>query len=239
MRYIDPTGLWNWDASAGGGDTDAQLEAKEHDKSLTKKERKAAKRARAFRTRFRASLEAAKGAASSAGLNIDQQIQVAESTASYGREQDSNGVIVGVRNDAGGSAAATLLREDDTITVTFNNGLSGDRLTSVLAHEGRHVADAQAFVGDYHTMYGTKDLNHFERETRAWNVGSYVAQALNMKSYGPKGGGREMDAWNRGWKTVDWEKKRAEGITRIMRYSNLNPSDTDRYSNEHKHVSDL
>lgn len=141
-----------------------------------------------------------------------------------------------VRNNGRGNSATTLLNEDDTITVTFNAGLKGDKLAVVLAHEGRHVGDAQNWLSDYHCAFCSADLNHYEREQRGWNVSSYMGQALNLRSYGPSGGGSEYQVWNRGWKQADRGTKRSRGFGTIARYSSLSPTDTGRYSTEHQHL---
>jgi RHS repeat-associated protein len=235
LRYIDPLGLFEWDASAGGSDTTEQLEAKRDNKALTKRERKAAKRALKFRERFRAALATASNAASSNQLSQDQQQQVQESVDSYGDENVHNGVLVGVRDNVRGSQAITLLNDDDTVTVTFNVGLKdNNKLAVTLAHEGRHVGDDLAWAAT-HTVGGSTDLNHYAREQRAWNVSAYVAQGLNLKPYGPKGGGREYQVWNRGWKAAERDTLRSRGIERILRYSRLSANDTNTYSQEHQH----
>jgi RHS repeat-associated protein len=236
LRYSDPLGLFEWDESAGGDYTDEQLTARRNNKSLRKKEREAAKRALEFRQRFRAALEVARNAASNDQLSQEQQQQVQESVDSYGTEDDGNNVNVGVRNNIRGSSAVTVLNEDDTITVTFNAGLKDNKLAVTLAHEGRHVGDAQAWLGDFHSAFSETNLNHYAREQRAWNVSSYVAQALNLKSYAPSGGGKEYQVWNRGWKAAERETKRSNGVETILRYSNLKPADTDTYSQEHSHL---
>jgi hypothetical protein len=234
LRNIDPLGLYDWDVSAGGSATDGELEARSKNKRLKKKERNQAKRQLEFRQRFRAALGAADDAADSNTLSADRQQQVQESVDAYGTENDGNGVIVGVRNNVRGSKAYTRLNEDDTITVMFNNGLKGDKLTVTLAHEGRHVADAQAWLNAGHPAGGSTDLNHYAREQRAWFVSSYVAQALNLKSYGA-GGGSEYNVWKRGWKAADRETLRSRGVGNVLRYMRLSPSDTDTYSQEHRH----
>ena len=71
LRFVDPTGMWDWDASAGGSDTDAQLEAKRHDKWLKKKERNAAKDALKYRQRFRDALAGASALAQSGRLKCE------------------------------------------------------------------------------------------------------------------------------------------------------------------------
>ena len=234
LKYIDPVGLWNWDASAGGSFTDDQLRTRQSDNSLSKDERKTAKRQLKFRENFRSAREAAAQAETNSNLTQEQQTRVQQSAAAYGSENDSNGVNVGVRGNVRGSAATTLVNEDDTITVTFNEGLKGDKLAVVSTHEGRHVADGMAWLAT-HLTGGPTDLNHWEREWNGWFVSSYVAQGLGLKKYGPDGGGSEYQVWNTGWKEADRSINRLAGVARILQYSSLNRTDTDTYSREHRH----
>jgi RHS repeat-associated protein len=232
LRFIDPTGLYDWDASAGGIFSDDELRARQRDKSLTKAERNAAKGALQFRAKFRSALAAANQAATSGALNPNQQAAVQESVAAYGTENDLNGVFVGVKPDVKGSKATTLLNEDDTTTIMFNKGLKGDNLVVTLAHEGRHAGDITNWL-DSHSSSSVNDINHYYREWRAWDVSSFVGQALGMKNV--NAGSNDYQVWNKGWKAVDRETLRSNGVQKILQYSNLKWNDTDFYSTEHKH----
>lgn len=243
LRYLDQKGLWYWALSAGGGDSDAQLRVKMHDTSQgwwrSLGARHQAKAQLEFRERFRASRTEAQNSAGSTLLTPDQQQQIRESVAAYGTENDSTKVAVGVRDDASNSAASTELNSDDSVSVTFNRGLSGQELSTVVAHEGRHVADARAWVKGGECVGCAVDLNHFTRETRAWNVSSFVGQSLNRGSVkvgdDPVTGAPIGEVWNRGWRQVDLNTKRAAGITAIMKIMSLTATGTDTYSNEHHH----
>ena len=238
LRYVDPNGLWYWTASAGGSDTDAQLTVKMTDTSQgwfrSWGARREARRQLQFRERFRAALNEAQSAASSSLLTPDQQQQISESVASYGTENDLTDVAVGVRDDVANSAAGTQLNDNDSVSATFNRSLNGQELAAVVAHEGRHVADAQAWVAGGECTGCTLDLIHHTREIRAWHVSSYVGQALNMPS--TSAGNEVTQVWNRGWRQADLNTKRANGITQILQEMNLTPNGTDAYSREHHHI---
>lgn len=243
LLFSDPLGLFEWAESAGGSATDGQLLARSMDRSLTKRERRQARRQYQFRQRFRAGLERARVAATSDRLTAEQRQQVQESVDSYGNENEDNGVNVGIRVNArgepitSGPKATTLLNADDTVSVDFRLGRSADQLTVTIAHEGRHVADDLAWVNAGHPTGGDTDLNHYFREQRAWNVSSYVGQGLNLKkvSAGSDNSGKSYKVWSRGWKAAEIETKRANGINNILTYSNLKSTDTDTFSNEHTH----
>jgi RHS repeat-associated protein len=146
LKYVDPTGMWNWGASAGGSDTDEQLEAKRNDKSLSKKDRNAAKNALKFRQRFRDARDGAAALAQSGRLNASQQAEVTRAVNSYGTEGDSNKVIVAFGPQGGGIGANTDgTLADDSIVVTFSPKHKGFDLIADVAHEGSHVLDNQSF----------------------------------------------------------------------------------------------
>ena len=106
---------------------------------------------------------------------------------------------------------------------------------ATVADEGRHVADANAWLGTHCTGCST-DLNHYFREQRAWYVSSVIAEALGMKNFAPKGGGPEYQVWNRGWKAPDVQTLRSTGISNILKNLYMAaPSDTNAYSSEHTH----
>ncbi|MBZ5524412.1 MAG: hypothetical protein LAP21_19415 [Acidobacteriia bacterium] len=227
LTYVDPSGLYDWQANAGGSATDDQLREKSQNKDLSRKDRNAAKNALKFRDKFRAALATATAAAAGTGDS--------GALAAYGSEGDHNGVNVGTQL---GYGAGTVLNKDDTISVNFGKELSGNDLAVTVGHEGQHVEDGQAWVAAGHPALGSPlDMNHYERETRAWGVSARLAQALGMSHFGPHGGGSDYYVWNSSWHNVD---RVNAAITKIVGglYTNatgspLTPGDTgDRYSRE-------
>jgi RHS repeat-associated protein len=241
LRNSDPTGLFDWDGSAGSNLSDDELAARAADKDGSKKERKWAKNALSFRQKFRAALGAADEAASKSGQGTAQ-----EAVAAYGEEGEHNNVFVGVNPDAPGSAATTTpftLDGSAAQVVSFNTSLGGDGLAVTAAHEGRHVGDYQAWLDAGRPAGGALDLNHYAQEQRAWYVSSYISEALGMKSYRPPGGGSEMQVWNAGWARADAatvESHRSAGVQSVLGYmASRNPdfganSKSDTYSAEQK-----
>ena len=228
LRIVDPTGLYDWDESAGGDMSDEDLQAIADDKH--NKSHKWAQNVLNFRDRFRSGLDSADEAAGSSTLTDDEQSAAQAAVNVYGTEGDGNGVTVGTQS---GHGASTILNDNDTISVKFGSSVRGDFLTATIAHEGAHVDQANSWLNGGESW--VKDYNHDMREKGAWLVGSYVAQALGMKHYAPHGGGSEYQTWNRGWKAADVETLRAKGISNILTYMNLKPSDPDTFSNEHHH----
>lgn len=220
LRFIDPTGMWDWDASAGGSDTDAQLEAKRDNKSLKKKERNAAKDALKYRKRFRDALSGATALAQSGKLNSSQQGEVSRAVKSYGTEGDGNKVIVGFgRQGTGVGASTDGTAADDSIVVTFGRGAKGFNLIADVAHEGSHVLDNQSFNllhsnGGMYFDGRNGDISQYETERRAYEVTSLVAQAAGKGSY--LNDSPSYEVWSKGWKAAERETKRARGIDRVI-----------------------
>jgi RHS repeat-associated protein len=216
LRYNDPLGLFEWDASAGGNFTDEELEARRHDKSLKKSERKAAGRAIQFRSRFRQAMSQGQDVANTPSLTDEQRNRVLTAVDSYGAENDHNGVIVGVTSRlAAGVGAGTTLNDDGTVSVTFLQGHKGKDLIIDMAHEGQHVADADAFLASGAEANGPTDLTHREREMRAYEVSSFVAQALGVGST-PKGIEAKYEVWDKGWRKADIDSNRSKGIDKLV-----------------------
>jgi RHS repeat-associated protein len=233
LRYNDPLGLFAWDASAGGDATDEQLQATASNKSLSKSERKAARRALKFRARFRAAREQAREAANNPDLTDEQKTRILGAVNSYGDENDHNGVVVAIKSQLGtGNAATTELRDDGTTLVSFRPDVKGSGLAIQLAHEGQHVYDIDAFLSNREAN-GSTDLYHADREKRAFEITSFVAQGLG-KSTAPKGFDPKYQVWNSGWKTAEVAEKRAKAIDRLVStyYPHSEASPDKRYSQE-------
>jgi hypothetical protein len=130
----------------------------------------------------------------------------------------------------------TNLNDNDSVTTKFDSGLSGKKFAEVVAHEGRHVADAQAWVAGGECTGCSTNLDHDARETRAWAVSSYAGQALGSRWTGP--GFPNTQVWNRGWKQADLNTRRANGIVETLKvYHERYPTTMgDTYSKEHHHI---
>lgn len=237
LRYIDPNGLWTWDISAGGFATDEDLRLRSRNmtggwlRSLAA--RSEAKRQLRFRERFRRALGEAQKAASSNRLTPDQRREVATAVAAYGTENSKPEVIVGMRAPVDYQSAQTELQRNDTVVVLFDSDLRRGELAEVTAHEGKHIADARAWVTGGECAGCSLDLNHQTREIRGWNVTSYTGQGLKRFSSGA--GTPETEVWSRGWRKADISTKRAQGVNAILKAMSLSTPDTNTYSTEHHH----
>lgn len=161
-------------------------------------------------------------------MSSEEQQVVAAAASAYGAANDNNGVTVGVKK-AGGPGSA-LLKDDDTIEVKFRENVKGNELVTTLAHEGQHVADAQAFLALPY-QNGTTDLTHYDREVRAFYTGAFAAEALGMKSY-PSGA--DIKVWERGWREADRAVLMSKAVANYVGrgYPDANPGA--RYSQEYR-----
>lgn len=218
LKYIDPTGLYEFNAALGGSATDDELTRRAGN---DKKALKGAERIIGQRNQFRTALAGA--AAKSGDLTASQQQAVARAVNAYGTENDGNQVVVGFGRTGTGVGANTDGRDmSDYIYVAFNAGHKGNDLIIDVAHEGSHVADNQDF-NDTHGMYGfggPTDISQYETERRAYEVSSFVAQAVGKGSYPNNLEGssdsRKQQVWNSGWRVADRETKRSAGIDRLI-----------------------
>jgi hypothetical protein len=113
--------------------------------------------------------------------------------------------------------------------VEFRQDVGGKELVTTLAHEGQHVADAQAFL-DLPYKNGTTDLTHYDREVRAYYTGALAAQAIGLNNYPMHA---DIKVWESGWKGADSATRMANAVANYVHigYPSANPGA--RYSQEY------
>jgi len=174
LRYLDPHGLYVFNAAA----TDQQRDA------------------------FRDALESAGRARNN--LSGSQRDAVSRALEAYGAEGEENGVTVGFGRLQRGEAGSTEGRglNPDTllgdIVVTFDLNQAGNDLPIHVAHEGSHTADFGAFyaalvadpaarTGRSSVVGGPHDLTKYDTETRAFLVSGYTARGLGRNQFSVDG----------------------------------------------------
>jgi hypothetical protein len=225
LKYIDPFGMFEWDASLGGSASDEELKKQKGGKGIVQQ-----------RDAIRKALAKAAEASTSKSLTDEQRAAVQRAVQSYGTEGQANGVAVGVGKVGTGAAAETsvnpgvnngaLLTSDSAgnvtanVLVTFKAGLTPD--ANDVAHEGSHVADRQALAaaanagaGDSVFENPSLNLTRYATESRAYRVSSYVAQALGLPNYNISG----YEVWNSGWRGAERQTKMAAGINDLLKSS--------------------
>ena len=225
LKYTDPTGLYDFSNELGGSASDQDLLDKANAIQDEKKRKKAVGQANhtiGLRNQFRSALAGAAAAAQSGSLTASQQAAVTRAVNAYGTEGDGNNVIVGFGRQGTGVGASTEgTSMSDEIFVNFSANHHGKDLIIDVAHEGSHVADNQAFnathSGGVYDYGGPTDISEYETERRAYEVSSFVAQAVGKGSYPNNLEDRpKLQVWNSGWKAADRETKRAAGIDRLI-----------------------
>lgn len=211
LRYTDPTGMYTWSNALGGSKTDEDLLK---DAGKDKKKIEAANKIIEQRNKFRCALVGAESSANNPELTAAQQQEIRDSVAAYGTENDGNNVVVGFGKNRGGR---TELLANGTIEVMFNkDSAKGDNFIISTAHEGKHVADFQAWLASPKAG-GPTDLTDHALESRAYMVSSYVAQSLGKSPHpGIVSDQPKYHIWNSGWKEAERAEKRAKGVERFV-----------------------
>lgn len=221
LRYIDPLGLYEWDALTLGGDlSDQEL------KNLKKNAKSFGADPAAYqhvldkRNEIRAALESGDAAASNRNLPMNERLQIAISVGSYGAEGQANGVTVGLGNladNAGAQAQLVGFDRDSSgtavrarVQVTIDEKTTGSDLAGAIAHEGRHIASDQAAVavwtitGSYQTARNSQlNLTTYDNESAAYHVSASMANASGRPGLTYSDGGNKYQIWRRGMTSVD------------------------------------
>lgn len=203
----DPLGLFVWNASLGGGATDAEL-------NKTSEGRKIVERRDEIRNALNNAADEAMRGALAGRISSAQAGAIFDSLAAYGSEGSDNGVSVGFGNvedgdaqtswetDAQGSVTPFSTDADGNVTalvvVTFESGKINARNA---VHEGSHTRDRQLLADALEdpTKASTpmenrsENISKYETERRAYLTSSYTDQAMNSPSTVWQRGSREDD----------------------------------------------
>jgi RHS repeat-associated protein len=207
LRYVDPTGLYEWDASLGGSLSDKQLKKRAgKNKAARKQANSIIKQRKAIREQL--------NRLSHSGVSI---LQAAANA--IGQEGSDNGVTVATGSVGNGGVAevqgtvplATNQNGNPELTLTVAPGSSGDGLFVNLAHEGTHVADAQAVEADQ--SIPAVGVYHYQTEIHAYMGTVAAAQFLNWSSVGPVGG---PPFWSSSWSSTDQQTRPPQEIFRFL-----------------------
>ncbi len=238
LRYIDPTGAWNWSTILGGSSTDEQLRK---NAGKDKNALKAANKIIDQRNLFRNGLNAAR----ESGPSSDEPDSVARAVNAYGSEGDSNGVTVtfgtttnGAAAEAGPSANGSLAFDTNGVAtaqvlVTISSSVSNaNDLAQAIGHEGWHTADRQSFATYLtHQIQAAGGLANFigtPLESQAFNspynrtvqtteLGAYIVSGLIAQGRDavgrnfPNSSFNGHEVWNNSWSKSERPGLRAVG----------------------------
>jgi len=197
LKYVDPRGLYVWDASLGGTSLDTGVSPDVLEQ----------------RNAIRDALQKGKEKANTLPTGADKDL-VLRGFNVYGAENDANGISVGSQT---GSAGHTKYHADK-VKVTLAKGVKGWSLAGTLAHEGTHAADdlefwAAAKNDRKAARSGPLNRTDYEQEFRGYKVESIIAQATHPKGHLNKGG---YVIWDATWKADEIEKNRTAAINELL-----------------------
>ena len=155
LRFIDPSGMWNWSQGLGGDLTDDQLRARQReiqdDDSLTPEEKEAEinniDAILTARQQFRDALDLAKRIVGFSDLPPSEQSAAMAFLNMYGTENDGNGVIIAVSFAPTG--AAFTREENGKVIVAITPSQLGNvnSLWGAIFHEGVHIFQSRVHTG--------------------------------------------------------------------------------------------
>jgi RHS repeat-associated protein len=209
LKYTDPDGLYVFSDELGGAQTDDELRKG----AKTKKEQQEVEEIIKKRDKIRNALNAAREAEKNSAEKVRAELEGA--LGSYGEFKDgtNDNVVLGLVQKKSESSTTALGVIDGKIHVDLNLDQADKNPIVTIAHEGSHVADFQDLLAHRGTpSESSYDLTGYETEQRAYFVSSFMAQALNLKSYYPNAD-ENRQVWNRGWKETKRETNRVRGVT--------------------------
>jgi RHS repeat-associated protein len=198
LKYVDPTGLYEWATNCGAGDEQCENNRK----------------------RFREALETTRRAAENLKKRSAERKKLEDILAKYGTEGEKNRVFIAF-GDAGGSPAQEStstfgrfgLFGARSRTITFDFGVIDKSIQNrsdgsnpaiefgaIVSHEGSHLLDKN-FFGNPVSYEGSLNA-----ERSAFGAQSYVNQGLNSFS--------AWGLWNPSWAEADKDKLRQAAVER-------------------------
>ncbi|MES1258527.1 MAG: RHS repeat-associated core domain-containing protein, partial [Acidobacteriota bacterium] len=203
LRYTDPTGLYEWDSTLGGGCTDKALKGGSCDGFTKAQGKDIVNERKSVRTELNR-------------LDKSKDASLRAVGGAIGAEGKDNGVTISMGPVTPGAAAQVSGTLPLTLDANGNPqvdlrvlpGAKGDSLFIGLAHEGSHVWDAQSVArGD------RPFVRHFETEMSAYLESVTAARSIGWSSVGPSGG---TPFWSSSWSNVDQQTRPPQEIFKFL-----------------------
>jgi RHS repeat-associated protein len=217
LKFIDPAGLWEWDASLGGSYSDDELK-----KHYSKAE---AKDIRDLRGEIRKAIRK---------LDKSKDATLLAAGVAYGTEGIANGITIATGAVTPGAAAqfefSGFSGDHAEGTVRVPGGITGASLFLGLAHEGTHASNAQ-WAG-FTSMYsegGVASFTRYDTEMNSYLATSAAAHSLGGSApYGATVNGTRFVLWDPAWTKVDLQNQPRQNIDKLLHASPLynNPTGT-------------
>jgi RHS repeat-associated protein len=206
LKYIDPTGLFEWDATLGGSLNDDEL------RRSAGKNRNLRRQANSIIDQRNAIRHELKRLAKS------HDVALQEAAIAINAENVDNGVKISMGSVKPGTSAQEMHSNPLTIDsqgnpeleIRVQPGASGASLFMDLAHEGTHAADAQtfAYASTPMTIFG------FESELHAYKATIGAGRKLGWSNVGPGVGTPRF--WDSSWSKVDQQTRPTHEIMRFL-----------------------
>ena len=193
LTLVDPTGQYTCDLSTA-----------EHSGSMTQAQ------CDQFQAQLDQAQENANALRDTYGANSIQYNDAERAISAYGAEGIDNGVHIQIGDPGPGVDATTEAGpgfstspfnpsgQDIVVTVKGDFATGGNRSVAAIAHEGSHVADAEAWLGSG----GGLDQflpTHLESESRAYGVTISMMDAVGSRALNASKGGPSYFLWNKFW----------------------------------------
>ena len=204
LRYTDPFGLWEWEASGcDPGDKKCEDEYKKNQKL------------------FRDSLSFLKMARDYFGKGSLEYNRINDALTAYGKEGDG-GIGIGfgaLPNDTAAQLDGNIVTFDPA---KFKSSDTSKWLAIESGHEGTHISDNRAMAGGAERLYG------FSLEFRGYQTSAFVFQGLftpPARGAGMSFGGttaltleygRKRIIWNTSWGAADAATLRDRAIPNVI-----------------------
>lgn len=221
LRFLDPVGLWEWDASLCGSYSDDELK-----KHYSKAE---AKKILALRKDIRSAIER---------LDKSKDATLRAAGAAYGTEGIANGITMAMGAVTPGAAAqfefSGFNGHQAQGMVRVPGGRTGDSLFIDLAHEGTHASNAQeaAFTSMYPEC-GVSIFTRYDTEMNGYLATSAAARSIGGSgTYGATIVGTRFVLWDPAWTKVDLQTQPRQNIDKLLHASPFynNPTGTPPWS---------
>ncbi len=192
LKYIDPSGLWEWSAALGGSRTDDEINSEidgiYNDKSLEWSEREAKASSLITilqdRANIRAGFETAQKIIDALKTNYGATATALQSVKDqYGAEHDGNDVVIGVRDSksTSGVAFTKIQGGKRIVAISISEINNSNTLFATLIHEGTHLQQAS----NYQSSGNNPAL--WQAEYQAYSYSNVIAIAGQLASQKPPG----------------------------------------------------
>jgi hypothetical protein len=216
LKFVDPSGAYEFSAALGGNDTDEDLQKR----AKTDEEKAKVADIISQRGRIRGAIDALNKALAdkNSKLTSKEKDALTRAVKAYGTFRDGNKVVVGLGTPTGGAQGRVNGHSDPNgyIQVNFDDRYYGSLFATFVAHEGSHVADWQEFNASDALSPNFGGSTRYETERKAFEVTSIALKAFNLGGVLSLGGN---SLWEDSWSSLppdDQAQVRSRNIDKVL-----------------------